>query len=181
MLDADQTALAVIDVQGKLVGLVHEHQTVLPCIHQFIRACEAFDLPVLWTEQAPHKIGQSVESIKELLSAKNKPIHKQSISCYAEPQFVDELRRINRCQILVIGIETHACIYQTARDLHAHGYQVHVIADAVSSRRACDHHLAIARMRQEGIIITSMEMAICELLKTADHPKFKDIIAHIKR
>jgi nicotinamidase-related amidase len=81
----------------------------------------------------------------------------------------------------LIGIETHVCVYQTARDLHDHGYEVHLIADAVSSRQVFDHQTAIERMRQEGIVINSMEMAICELFKTADHPKFREIIAHIKK
>ena len=181
MLDIENTALAVIDVQGKLTGLVHEHEKVLTHIEHLIRACESFALPILWSEQAPDKIGETVGPIKDLLYPMIKPIHKRSFSCYGCPEYVEHLKETNRRQILVTGIETHVCVYQTVRDLHRHGYEVHLIADAVSSRHHIDRDLAIARMRDEGIIITTAEMAMCELLKTADNPKFKEIMAYLKR
>jgi len=181
MLDVENTALAVIDVQGKLAGLVHEHEKVLVHIQHFIRASEAFALPILWSEQAPDKIGKTVESIKDVLYPMIKPIHKRSFSCWGSPEYVEHLKKVNRRQILVTGIETHVCVYQTVRDLHRHGYQVHLVADAVSSRHPLDRDLAIARMRDEGITITTTEMAMCELLKTADSAKFKEIVAFIKR
>jgi len=181
MLDVKNTALAVIDVQGKLVDLVHEHEHVLTHIQHFIRACESFALPILWSEQAPDKIGETVGSVKDLLFPRVKPIHKRSFSCYGCPEYVEHLKKINRRQILVTGIETHVCVYQTVRDLHRHGYEVHVIADAVSSRQQFDRELAIARMRDEGVTITTAEMAMCELLKSADNPNFKKIMAFIKR
>jgi nicotinamidase-related amidase len=181
MLDIENTALAVIDVQGKLAGLVHEHEQVLTHIQHIIMACESFALPILWSEQAPDKIGETVEPIKELLYPKIKPIHKRSFSCWGSPEYVEHLKGINRRQILVTGIETHVCVYQTVRDLHRHGYQVHLVADAVSSRHPFDRDLAIARMRDEGITITTTEMALCELLKTADSSQFKKIIAFLKK
>ena len=181
MIDIESTALAVIDVQGHLAGIVQEHEKVLTNIQYFIRTCEAFALPILWSEQAPNKIGETVESVKDLLYPMIKPIHKRSFSCYGCPEYVEHLKEINRRQILITGIETHVCVYQTARDLHRHGYQVHVIADAVSSRHEIDHRMAIARMRDEGITITTAEMAMCELLKTADSANFREIMAFIKR
>jgi len=180
MLEIENTAIAVIDVQGKLMGLVHDHLRVLGHIKHFIKAAEVFGIPVLWSEQAPDKIGETVDSVKELLFPMIKPIHKRSFSCYGCPEYLEHLKSINRRQILITGIETHVCVYQTVRDLHAHGYEVHLIADAVASRHEIDHQLAIGRMRDEGIIITTAEMAMCELLKTADHPKFKNIMSYIK-
>jgi len=181
VLDIKNTALAVIDVQGKLASLVHEHERVSTHIQYFIKACEIFTIPVLWSEQAPDKIGETVAVIKDLLYPMVKPIHKRSFSCLGCPEYVEHLKKINKRQILVTGIETHVCVYQTVRDLHRHGYQVHVIADAVSSRHQYDNDLAILRMRDEGITITTAEMAMCELLLTADNPKFKDIMTFIKR
>ena len=181
MLEIETTVLAVIDVQGKLSGIVHEHEKVLTQIQHLINAAKAFSLPILWSEQAPDKIGGTVESVKHLLYPLIKPIPKRSFSCWGCPEYVEGLNKVNRRQILVTGIETHVCIYQTAHDLHAHGYEVHVIADAVSSRQEFDHQIAVARMRGEGMIINTMETVICELLKTADHPKFKEVIAHLKR
>jgi len=181
MLDIENSALAVIDVQGKLTGLVHEHEKVLTHIQHFIRASIAFGIPILWSEQAPDKIGGTVESVKDLLYPMIKPIHKRSFSCYGCSEYVEHLKKINKRQILITGIETHVCVYQTVRDLKRHGYQVFVIADAVSSRQQFDRDLAISRMRDEGVTITTTEMAMCELLKTADSPKFKEIMAFIKR
>jgi len=181
VLEIENTALAVIDVQGKLTGLVHEHEKVLTHIEYFIRAAESFALPILWSEQAPDKIGETIGSIKSLMYPMIKPIPKRSFSCYGCPEYVEYLKKINRRQILVTGIEAHVCVYQTVRDLHRHGYQVHVIADAVSSRQQFDRDLAIARMRDEGITITTAEMAMCELLKTADSVQFKKIMSFLKR
>jgi len=180
VLEIENTALAVIDIQGKLAGLVHEHEKVQLYIQHLIRASEIFSLPILWSEQAPDKIGETVEPVKNLLFPLIKPIHKRSFSCYGCPEYLEYLRSIKRRQVLVTGIETHVCVYQTVRDLHRHGYEVHLIADAVSSRHSLDRDLAIARMRDEGITITSAEMAMCELLRSADSPKFKKIMSFIK-
>jgi nicotinamidase-related amidase len=181
MLEIENTALAVIDVQGKLTSLVHEHEKILTNIGYFIRACESFGLPILWSEQAPDKIGETIGPIKQLLYPMVKPIPKRSFSCYDCPEYLAHLKKLNRRQILVTGIETHVCVYQTVRDLFRYGYEVHLVADAVSSRQQFDRDLAIARMRDEGVIITTTEMALCELLKTADNPNFKKIMAFLKR
>src|SRR5580698_6724989 len=98
MLDIENTALAVIDVQGKLTGLVYEHEKVLTHIQHFIKASQSFGLPILWSEQAPDKIGETVESVKNLLYPITKPIHKRSFSCYGCPEYVEELKKINRRQ-----------------------------------------------------------------------------------
>jgi len=180
MLNIETTALAVIDVQGKLVSMMHDHEQVVNRISHFIKASEVFSLPILWSEQAPEKIGETIEPIKTLLYPMIKPVHKHSFSCYACPEYLDLLKKTNRPQILITGIETHVCVYQTARDLKAHGYEVHLVADAISSRHETDTHFAIERMRQEGITITTAEMAVCELLKTADSPKFKEIMKFLK-
>jgi len=181
MLEIENAALAVIDIQGKLAEKVHDNIKVLTHIQYFIKAAKSFSLPILWSEQAPDKIGATVASIKDLLSPHVKAIHKRSFSCYGCPEYVEHLRSIKKRQILVTGIETHVCVYQSVRDLHTHGYEVFLIADAVSSRHEFDHRMAIARMRDEGIIITTTEMVMCELLKSADHPKFKEVIVHLKR
>ncbi len=180
MLEIDNTALAVIDVQGLLAAKVHGHERLLYTLQHIIKAAEIFGLPVLWSEQAPHKIGETVKPIKDLLYPMVKPILKQSFSCLGAPQYVEHLQSLNRRQILVTGIETHVCVYQTVRDLYRRGYEVHLIADAVSSRHEIDHQTAIARLREEGTIITTAQMSLCELLKTADHPRFKDIMAFLK-
>ncbi|MDE2222830.1 MAG: hydrolase [Candidatus Omnitrophica bacterium] len=181
MLDIENTSLAVIDVQGKLSGLIHDHEKVQTHIGYFILAAKSFNLPILWSEQAPDKIGGTIKPIKELLDPVAKPIAKRSFSCWGEPAYVKHLQKINRRQILITGIEAHVCVYQTAHDLSRHGYEVHLVADATSSRKALDRDTAIERMRAEGMVITTTEMAMCELIKTADHPEFKSVVSHLKR
>ena len=181
MLTTDNSVLLVMDVQGKLATLVHEHEQMLANIERLIKSAEILGVPILWTEQAPDKIGETIDPVKHLLFPMIKPIIKRSFSCYGSEEFKKALKNINRRQILITGIETQVCVYQTARDLPRHGYNVQVIADAVSSRTQANKDIALARMRDEGITLTSAEMALCEWLGGADHPKFREVMANIKR
>ena len=81
---------------------------------------------------------------------------------------------------MVCGIETHICVYQTALDLLSAGYEVQVVADCVSSRETRNREIALSRMQAEGAKLTSSEMVLYELLKTAESPKFKEILQIIK-
>ena len=181
MLKTDNSVLLVMDVQGKLATLVHEHEHMLANIERLIKSAGILGVPILWTEQAPDKIGETIDPVKHLLFSLIKPIVKRSFSCYSCPEFKQALKNSGRGQVLVTGIETQVCIYQTVHDLHGHGYEVQVIVDAVSSRTQANKAIAIERMRDEGVTLTSAEMALCEWLGGADHPKFREVMAHIKR
>ncbi len=181
MLKINDSILLVMDVQGKLATLVHDHEHLLANIERLIRSAEILKIPILWTEQAPDKIGPTIESLAHLLFPLVKPIAKKSFSCYANAEFKKALKKHGRRQILVTGIETQVCVYQTAHDLHQHGYEIHVVRDAVSSRTEANKNIALERMRQEGITLTSAEMALCEWLGGAEHPQFREIMANIKR
>ncbi len=181
MLIVGDALLLVIDVQGKLASLTFEHEKVIANITRTIKAIELFEIPILWSEQVPDKIGATVPEIHSVLFPLVKPIIKKEFSCWDCREFVTALQKIGRRQILITGIETHVCVYQTAYDLYQHGYDVHVLADAVSSRTQANRDVALARMQKEGMTITSAEMAICELLTTSEHPRFRDIMANIKR
>lgn len=178
---ARDTVLLVIDVQGKLASLMHGHEGLFVNIGHMIKIAQALDVPVLWTEQAPDKIGATIEPIAQLLFPMVKPVHKRTFSCYACLELRAQLDAAGRRKVLVAGIEAHVCVYQTVRDLKRHGYAVHLITDAVSSRTQANRDMALARMRQEGAVLTSTEMAACELLGSADHPKFREVMAYIKR
>lgn len=175
------TALVVIDVQGKLAALVHDHEHVLANVLKAVRIAQILNLPILWTEQAPDKIGATVESVSQLLFPVIKPIVKRSFSCYGSDEFRQTLSAAGCSDVLIVGIETHVCVYQTARDLVRHGYHVDVAVDAVSARSLQCHTIAVERMRDMGAGITSVEMATCDLMVTADHPKFREVMSHIKR
>ncbi len=174
------TVLVVIDVQTRLARLMHEHEDLLANIERMIKITQTLGMPILWTEQAPQKIGPTVDSIAKLLSPVTS-LSKQSFSCYQAPAFREALKSTGCQQVLLAGIEAHACVYQTARDLKIHGYEVFVAADAVSSRSRINRDIGLQRMQQEGIHMTSMEMASLELLDTADHPQFKNILPIVTR
>jgi nicotinamidase-related amidase len=124
-------------------------------------------------------LGPTVPEIAQLL-ADIEPVNKSAFSCCGDEEFNARLKELARNQILLCGIETHVCIYQTAVDLLGKGFNVDVIADAVSSRAPENKQIALNRLAAEGANITCTEMALFELLKTAEHPKFRQIARLIK-
>ncbi len=179
MFSVENTVLIVIDVQGKLAALIWEKDRILYRIQTLIRAAQILEIPILCTEQAPEKIGRTIPEIAQLLSSK-KPIEKLSFSCWGNPRVVQALTDLRRKQILIAGIETHVCVYQTAVDLKAAGFAVQVVADAVSSRALPNTELALQRMKELGVGMTGTEMIICELIRSAEHPRFREIMGLIK-
>ena len=179
MLDIENCLLVVVDVQGKLASLMYERDALLKNIQILIKSAKILALPILWCQQAPAAIGPTVPEIAELLTD-IQPINKSSFSCCRDDKCISKLSSINRSQALLAGIEAHVCIYQTAIDLKEMGFDVNVIADAVSSRTLDNKQIALSKMQTLGINISSTEMAIFELLKTADHPKFKQIAKLVK-
>lgn len=171
--------LLVIDVQGKLAEVVHDHENVRRHIETLIKACQILSVPIVCTEQAPQKIGRTVPSIAGLLDG-IEPVEKLSFSCCGSPAFAQKLKKLERKQILVAGIESHICVYQTVTDLLRAGYHVQVVADAVSSRTMENKAVSLERMKTLGAGITATEMVICELLKSAEHEKFRDVMKLIK-
>ena len=179
MLDILKSLLVIVDVQGKLAQLMHNKDTLFKNIGILIKAAKLLDIPILWCQQCPESLGATAPEIAELL-ADDKPINKAAFSCCGEENFNIRLNASSRQQIILCGIETHVCIYQTAFDLLRKGFYVDVIADAVSSRILDNKQLALSRMSAGGINISCTEMALFELLKTAEHPKFKNIAKLIK-
>lgn len=157
-----------------------EKEALFHNLERLIKAIEILQVPILWTEQAPDKIGPTVSRIRDILFPIVKPVAKRSFSCWDCEDFVQALRLSGRRQVIMAGIETHVCVYRTARDLHTHGYEVCVAADATSARNQMNKDVPLLQMCQDGITVITTEAAICELLKSADHPKFKDVIAYIK-
>jgi nicotinamidase-related amidase len=179
MLDIEKCTLVVVDVQGRLAQLMYGREALLKNIQILIKAAKILDIPIVWCQQVPDSLGPTVPEIAELLSD-TEPINKASFSCCGDERFISRLNSLDRQQVLLCGIETHVCIYQTAVDLCSRGYEVSVAADAVSSRTEENKQTAIAKMQTMGINIYSTEMALFELLKTAEHPQFKQIAKLIK-
>jgi nicotinamidase-related amidase len=179
VLIIENTLLLVIDVQEKLLRVMFEKEVLVSNLQKLIKCCEALGIPVFITEQNPSGLGHTTAEILDLVPGSEK-LTKYSFNCCAETGFCEQLRSSNRRQILMCGIESHICVYQTAIDLLAAGYEVQVVIDAVSSRTEQNKELAINRLASEGAKITGVEMALFELLKTSKTQGFKEISAIVK-
>jgi nicotinamidase-related amidase len=178
MLTRNEAVLMVVDVQGKLARLMHEADALFDSLSRLVRGARVLEVPVLATEQNPKGLGPTVEEVRPHLPSDAIP--KMAFSCCGEAAVVEALEATGRRQVLLAGIETHICVYQTARDLLAGGREVHVVADAVSSRSPRNREVGLAKMRAAGAEITSVETALFEMLEVAEGPAFKEILAIVK-
>lgn len=179
-MDLDfKAALIIIDVQGRLAECMDGADRMLPSIRRLALGWRALGLPVLLTEQVPEKLGPTREELADAVSGLT-PIPKSSFSCCGEPAFMRALEAAGLRRVVLCGIETHVCVWQTARDLLRAGYAVDVCVDAVSSRAAAHREIALARMRDEGARWTLVEMALLEQVGTAKAPAFRTVHALIK-
>jgi nicotinamidase-related amidase len=179
MLEVQNCCLVVVDVQGKLAQLMFDKQILFKNIKILIKAAKILDIPILWCQQCPDALGPTIPEIAELLTD-NESIDKAVFSCCGHEKFDTKLNKSKRKQIILCGIETHVCIYQTAVDLLRKGFKVDVIADAISSRTLENKQIAINRMAAERVNISCTEMALFELLRSAEQPQFRQIAKLIK-
>lgn len=177
-LDLENTLLLLVDFQVKLVRVMHDREILLENVRKLVRSMVALDVPVLRTEQNPGGLGPTVPEIAGLLAGE--PVSKFSFSCCGEARFTEALNRFDCWQILVAGIETHICVYQTAVDLLRAGYEVQVVTDAVSSRTSQDKQIGLQKIKDAGGAWTSVETVLFELVKVAEGAKFKEILKLVK-
>jgi len=180
MLQADQSVLVIIDVQGKLATLMQDQEQLYRNLVMLVRGAKALGVPVICNEQVPDKLGSTIPELIEALGGDASPLPKKTFSCCGNPEFMSAFRALGRSQALLVGIETHVCVFQTARELKEAGVEVHVAADAVSSRTAGNRAIALDRMRQAGITITSTEMALFEWTRIAEGEAFRQIARLVK-
>tara|TARA_B100000900_G_scaffold66650_1_gene51869 strand:+ start:2203 stop:2733 length:531 start_codon:yes stop_codon:yes gene_type:complete len=171
--------LVIIDVQEKLFPMMNDRQTLLENLIILIKGFQLFKLPVIITEQVPEKLGNTIEEIASLFD-KVDPIIKSSFSCIGESKFSEKLETINADNIILAGIESHVCIYQTSYDLLQKNKNVEVVLDSISSRNINDHNTAIARMKMDGVSLTSVEMLLFFLQKSASGDTFRKLVKLVK-
>ena len=179
MLTLDNTAVVLIDVQGKLAQRMDDKETRFDNMVRLIAAAKVLDLPIVWVEQNPEKMGPTIAPLRDLLTD-HTPIPKMSFGCVPCPAFMDALQATGRRQVLMAGIETHVCVYQTAAQLVEAGYHAEVAADAISSRTALRREIGFEKIKTCGAAITCVETALFEMLHTAAHPAFRDILRIVK-
>lgn len=179
MLSRTAAVLIMIDFQGNLAQAMHGKENLFANNVRLIQGFQALSLPILVTEQIPEKLGPTIPQLARELGELN-PVAKETFSCWANRDFHDRLESLTRRHVVLTGIECHICVYQTALDLMQNGYTVHLVADAVSSRTPENRDVGIAAMKSAGAQITSTEMVLFELLKTAADPKAREIFKIVK-
>jgi nicotinamidase-related amidase len=179
MLSRTNAVLIIIDIQGNLAQAMYDKENLFANNVKLIQGFKAFNLPVIFTEQIPQKLGKTLTVISQELDG-IEPIAKEAFSCWDDRNFIKQLKSLSRRHIVLAGIECHVCVYQTALDLISNGYNVHLVSDAVSSRTPENRQIGIDAIKSAGAHITSMEMVLFELLSTAADPKFKDIFKIVK-
>lgn len=178
MFKIEETCLVVVDVQGKLATIVEDSQSVVQQVAKLVQAMKALEIPVLWLEQNPSRLGSTNAEIAQHLQGQS--IVKMSFSACGEEEFLQAVKKSGRQQFLITGIETHICVYQTARELKEQGFEVEVVVDAVSSRTKENKEVGLEKMKALGILPTTTEMILYELLKRADHKEFKTVLQLVK-
>lgn len=178
-LSPETTLLLVIDVQEKIFSTMHEQVETEEDINRLIAGAKVLGLPIVWTEQYPKGLGPTITSVRESLNGRD-ALEKITFSCMDDDTVRKKVASYERKQVLLCGIEAHVCVYQTATDLLDEGFDVHVVTDAVMSRRESNYRLAVARMKEMGAQLTSVEMALFELQRAARGETFKAIAAIIK-
>ncbi len=173
LIDAERSMLLVIDVQAKLAPAIAEVEAVVGSVVSLIRSAQRIGVPVAATEHYAKGLGSMVPAIRSLLpdSAIGAKNHFSSVAARCLPG----LPGSDRPQVVVIGMEAHVCVLQTALDLLDGGREVYVVADAVGSRRERDRDVALTRMRDEGVRIVTREMVVFEWLGEAGTPLFRDV------
>lgn len=179
MISVEDTALIVVDVQGKLANIVHESEFVVEQIETLIKGAQMLEVPIVWMEQYPEGLGPTTERLSRHLQDETY-ISKRTFSACLEEDFMNEIEKLNKKSFLVVGIEAHVCVYQTVRDLLQKEHEVEIVLDAVSSRTETNRQIGIEKMRSLGASITSTEMALFDLMKTSKHPRFREVSALIK-
>lgn len=179
MLLKENAALVLVDVQSKLFRVMHKKESLLENVQKIIKGAQILEIPILWAEQNPRGLGHTVPEIAQLLLDIS-PMSKISFSCCGDGRFMEALSGLSRKQILIAGIETHVCVYQTAADLLNLGYDVQVVVDAVSSRTEDNNKVGLEKIKDAGAALTSVETALFELLKVAEGDRFKAILKIVK-
>jgi len=176
-ISRDRAVLAVIDVQERLLGAIPEDRraTLVRNVLIAIDAAQILNIPIIVSEQYPKGLGPTIPEIRQRLGDGFSPVEKLVFSCGRSTEFRAALDATNRREVIVCGVESHVCVFQTALDLMNDGYRVHVPADGIASRRVLDWERAVALMEDAGAIVGTIEMFLFQLLERAGTDEFKAV------
>ena len=179
LLNKEHTGLVIVDVQVKLMSVMRQGPRVTDNIAKLIHLSGLFDLPVILTEQYPRMMGPTVPEVKLLLKDVG-PIDKMDFNCCSVGPFNEGLKSRGLINIILTGVESHICVFQTCVSLLDKGYIVHVPRDAVDSRTEENWQVGLALMEKAGAVITSTEAVIFQVLGKAGTKEFKEMLRLVK-
>ena len=182
MFNCENTAIICIDIQEKLVNML---QTNLPLKEQIVKntqilmnAASVLNIDTIITEQYPKGLGATIDSIKKIKNFKT--IEKTTFSALQTKAFEEAFLGLKKENIVIFGIETHICVYQTVIDLLEKKYNVYIPKDCCASRAKINHKTALELLSLHGANITTLEIILFDFLKSSKHKNFKEIQALIK-
>lgn len=171
MINKEESSLILIDVQARLLPGIYEADKLVSKCDALVELAQALSIPVYATEQYPDGVGPTVEQLQTRVGA-DEFVGKTFFSCVSAPEFAGKLDEIKE-QVIICGMEAHACVLQSALEFNSMGKQVFVVSDAISARQPEDTKCALSRMKAEGIKIVTSEMVGFEWLRRSDAEGFK--------
>lgn len=179
IINKEDAVLVLIDFQERLMPAMKDKKELEEDVVKLVKGCKIMDLPVIVTQQYTRGLGPTISSIHQALG-NYEAIEKTSFSAMGEPDFVEALKSMARKTVILAGIEAHVCVMQTALDLIENGFSVFLVNDCISSRSGDDKKTARRRMTASGVIESSYEAVLFELLKGAKDENFKAISSLVK-
>lgn len=171
--------LVVVDIQEKLLPAINDFMSVLDRSVKMVTAAQALEVPILFTQQYSRGLGPTHAALTSLVSEFSH-LEKTTFNCFGAEGFSESLERLGAKTLVIIGIEAHICVCQTALEALQRGYDVHVVADAVGSRTTANRGIGLERIRQAGGVITGSELTIYEWVERSDSAGFKLILPLLK-
>ncbi|GBC98961.1 Isochorismatase family protein YecD [bacterium HR17] len=179
-LNKEAVALLVVDVQEKFVPVLFEAERLIAACRLLIGGTRLLGVPIFVTEQNPDKLGRTVTELQDALGDAYCPIAKMTFSAFGSEEFRRTFAASGRTQLLLCGIETHVCVWQTALDALELGYEVFIAEDATTARHAFLWRSGVQSCVEAGAVRVNAEAALFELLGTAEHPQFRQVQALVK-
>lgn len=180
LLHINDALIVVIDMQAPFLQTMYESARLEKNVSTLMSGANILRVPIIATVQNEKTLGGVIESLRSHLPNMRPAFNKMTFSCYSDSAFASELNRSGRRQIILCGLESHICIEQTAYGLLAAGFQVHVVVDAVSSRTEQNWRIGLEKMRAGGVLVSSVEMALFEMMQQAGTPDFREMLKVIK-
>ncbi len=178
-INRENTIGLVIDMQEKLIPSIINSRLLVQRSLQLLKGLKLFTIPIVVTQQNTEDLGSTIPEINKAIGNFSY-IEKKTFSCYREPAFIKVLNRIGKRNVIMLGIEAHICILQTALDLLYNNFNPVIVNDCIGSNRENDKEVAVWRMRDVGSVITSSESILFELCREAGTHDFEELLKLVK-